>query len=244
MINSILLSSCSFNDNDVIHVEAEIIEEYPLINRSFVQGLEYDNDGSLLLSNGKYGQSELIRIIPGYKEITQKIDLDDKYFGEGLTIANDKIYQLTWKENIVFVYDKNTFKKLDTYHLDGEGWGICSHKNNLIVSNGSDKLQFFDNNFDKVKEDLPVTYNGKKLDGLNELECVKDKIYANVFGDDNIYRIDIITGKVDLVVNTDKIDKSAYSDPNDVLNGIASVPGSDDLIVTGKNWYSLYKIRF
>lgn len=244
MINSILLSSCSFNDNDVIHVEAEIIEEYPLINRSFVQGLEYDNDGSLLLSNGKYGQSELIRIIPGYKEITQKIDLDDKYFGEGLTIANDKIYQLTWKENIVFVYDKNTFKKLDTYHLDGEGWGICSHKNNLIVSNGSDKLQFFDNNFDKVKEDLPVTYNGKKLDGLNELECVKDKIYANVFGDDNIYRIDIITGKVDLVVNTDKIDKSSYSDPNDVLNGIASVPGSDDLIVTGKNWYSLYKIRF
>lgn len=244
MINSILLSSCSFNDNDVIHVEAEIIEEYPLINRSFVQGLEYDNDGSLLLSNGKYGQSELIRIIPGYKEITQKIDLDDKYFGEGLTIANDKIYQLTWKENIVFVYDKNTFKKLDTYHLDGEGWGICSHKNNLIVSNGSDKLQFFDNNFDKVKEDLPVTYNGKKLDGLNELECVDDKIYANVLGDNNIYRIDSATGKVDLVVNTDKIDKSSYSDPNDVLNGIASVPGSDDLIVTGKNWYSLYKIRF
>ena len=244
MINSILLSSCSFNDNDVIHVEAEIIEEYPLINRSFVQGLEYDNDGSLLLSNGKYGQSELIRIIPGYKEITQKIDLDDKYFGEGLTVANDKIYQLTWKENIVFVYDKNTFKKLDTYHLDGEGWGICSHKNNLIVSNGSDKLQFFDNNFDKVKEDLPVTYNGKKLDGLNELECVDDKIYANVLGDNNIYRIDSATGKVDLVVNTDKIDKSSYSDPNDVLNGIASVPGSDDLIVTGKNWYSLYKIRF
>lgn len=244
IVSSILLNSCSFSDNEVQHVEAEIIEEYPLVERSFVQGLEYDNDGSLLLSNGKYGQSELIRIIPGYKEITQKIDLDDKYFGEGLTVANDKIYQLTWKENTVFEYDKNTFKKINTHHLDGEGWGICSHKNNLIVSNGSDKLQFFDNNFDKVKEDLSVAYNGKKLEGLNELECVKDKIYANVLGDDNIYRIDIATGKVDLVVNTDKIDKSSYSDPNDVLNGIASVPGSDDLIVTGKNWYSLYKIRF
>lgn len=245
IVSSILLNSCSFNKNKVQHVEAEIIEEYPLINNSFVQGLEYDNnDGTLLLSNGKYGDSELVRFTPGYKEITQKIDLDDKYFGEGLTITNDKIYQLTWKENKVFVYDKNTFKKLNTYHLDGEGWGICSNKDNLIVSNGSDKLQFFDSNdFDKVKEDLSVTYNGKKLKGLNELECVKDKIYANVLGDNNIYRIDITTGEVDLVVNTDKIDKSSYSDPNDVLNGIAHVPGSDDLIVTGKNWNSLYKIR-
>ena len=239
-----MLSSCSFNDNDIQHVEAEIVEEYPLMNRSFVQGLEYDNDGSLLLSNGKYGDSELIRFKPGYQEISQKIDLEDKYFGEGLTIVNDKIYQLTWKENMVFVYDKNTFKKLDTYHLDGQGWGICSHKNNLIVSNGSDKLQFFDNDFHKIKEDLSVTYNGKKLDGLNELECVEDKIYANVFGDNNIYRIDSSTGVVDLVIGTKKIDKSAYSDPNDVLNGIARVPGSDDLIVTGKNWSSLYKIRF
>lgn len=239
-----MLSSCSFNDNDIQHVEAEIVEEYPLMNRSFVQGLEYDNDGSLLLSNGKYGDSELIRFKPGYQEISQKIDLEDKYFGEGLTIVNDKIYQLTWKENIVFVYDKNTFKKLNSYHLDGEGWGICSYKNNLIVSDGSNKLQFFDNDFRKIKDDLSVTYNGKKLSGLNELECVEDKIYANVFGDDNIYRIDSSTGVVDLVINTDKIDKSSYSDPNDVLNGIASVPGSDDLIVTGKNWSSLYKIRF
>lgn len=243
IIGSILLSSCSFNDNNIQHVEAEIIEEYPLINRSFVQGLEYDNDGSLLLSNGKYGDSELIRFTPGYTNISQKIDLDDTYFGEGLTVVNDKIYQLTWKENKVFVYDKNTFKKLNTYHLDDEGWGICSHKNNLIVSNGSDKLQFFNNNLDKVKEDLSVTYNGKKMEGLNELECVGDKIYANVLGDNNIYRIDITTGEIDLVVNTDKIDKSSYSDPNDVLNGIAHVPGSDDLIVTGKNWHSLYKIR-
>lgn len=244
IVSSILLNSCSFN-NKVQHVEAEIVEEYPLINNSFVQGLEYDNDGTLLLSNGKYGNSELIRFTPGYQEIKQKIDLDDKYFGEGLTITNDKIYQLTWKENTVFEYDKNTFKKLDTYHLDGQGWGICSHKNNLIVSNGSDKLQFFDSNdFHKTKEDLSVTYNGKKLKGLNELECVKDKIYSNVLGDNNIYRIDIITGEVDLVVNTDKIDKSSYSDPNDILNGIAHVPGSNDLIVTGKNWYSLYKIRF
>lgn len=117
IVSSVLLSSCSFNNNDIQHVEAEIIEEYPLINRSFVQGLEYDNDGSLLLSNGKYGDSELIRFKPGYQEISQKIDLEDKYFGEGLTIVNDKIYQLTWKENIVFVYDKNTFKKLDTYHF-------------------------------------------------------------------------------------------------------------------------------
>lgn len=246
IISNILLSSCSFNDNKVPHVEAEVIEEYPLINRSFVQGLEYDNDNdSLLLSNGKYGDSELIRFTSGYTNISQKIDLDDKYFGEGLTVVNDKIYQLTWKENTVFVYDKNTFKKLNSYHLDSEGWGVCSHKNNLIVSDGSDKLQFFDSNdFHKIKEDLSVTYNGEKLKGLNELECVKDKIYANVFGDDNIYRIDIITGEVDLVVNTDKIDKSSYSDHNDVLNGIASVPGSNDLIVTGKNWYSLYKIRF
>ena len=239
-----MLSSCSFNDNDIQHVEAEIVEEYPLMNRSFVQGLEYDNDGSLLLSNGKYGDSELIRFKPGYQEISQKIDLEDKYFGEGLTIVNDKIYQLTWKENIVFVYDKNTFKKLNSYHLDGEGWGICSYKNNLIVSDGSNKLQFFDNDFRKIKDHLSVTYNVMKLSGLNELECVEDKIYANVFGDDNIYRIDSSTGVVDLVINTDKIDKSSYSDPNDVLNGIASVPGSDDLIVTGKNWSSLYKIRF
>jgi len=245
MFSSILLSSCYFNDNKAQHVEAEIVEEYPLINNSFVQGLEYDNDGTLLLSNGKYGDSELIRFTPGYQEIKQKIDLDDKYFGEGITITNDKIYQLTWKENKVFVYDKNTFKKLNTYHLDGKGWGICSHKNNLIVSDGSDKLQFFDSNdFHKTKEDLSVTYNGKKLKGLNELECVKDKIYSNVLGDNNIYRIDINTGEVDLVVNTDKIDKSSYSDPNDILNGIAHVPGSNDLIVTGKNWYSLYKIRF
>ena len=245
IVSSILLNSCSFNNNDIQHVEAEIIEEYPLINRSFVQGLEYDNDNdSLLLSNGKYGDSELIRFKPGYQEISQKIDLDDKYFGEGLTVVNDKIYQLTWKENIVFVYDKNTFTKLDSHHLESEGWGICYHKNNLIVSDGSYKLQFFDNNdFHKTKEDLSVTYNGKKLKGLNELECVGDKIYANVLGDNNIYRINSATGEVDLVVNTNKIDKSTYSDPNDVLNGIARVPESDDLIVTGKNWHSLYRIR-
>ena len=244
MIGSILLSSCSFNDNKVKHVEAEIVEEYPLIKNSFVQGLEYDNDGTLLLSNGKYGDSELIRFTPGYTNISQKIDLDDTYFGEGLTVVNDKIYQLTWKENTVFVYDKNTFKKLDSYHLDGEGWGVCSHENNLIVSNGSNKLQFFDSNdFHKVKDDLPVTYNGKELKGLNELECVNNKIYANVLGDNNIYRIDSTTGEVDLVVNTNKIDKSDYKNPNDVLNGIAHVPDSDDLIVTGKNWHSLYKIR-
>lgn len=205
----ILIVSC--NNNDAIEandnntatkniVEAkppfQLIAQYPHNNTSFTEGFEY-RDSSVFESTGLYGTSKLCRInLTTGKEIL-KIDLDKKYFGEGLTILNGKIYQITYKEEKCFVYNAKTFKKLNELSYKGEGWGMSNNGKQIIMSNGSNNL-YYRNAATFANENVIAVFdeNGKPLDNINELEWVDGLIYANIWQTNYIVKIDAKQGKV------------------------------------------------
>ena len=176
----------------------------------------------------------------------QKYDVPNNYFGEGITILNDKIYQLTWEEKVGFIYDADTYKKLGEFQYNTPGWGITHDNKNLIMSDGTDKLYFLDTTNLKVIRTLTVTDpSGVRVKNLNELEYIDGYIFSNIYETALILKIDPKSGKVvgrlDLSTLANEI-KRMY--PNaDVLNGIAYDKNSRALLVTGKLWPKSYLIR-
>ena len=222
----------------------QILAEYPHDDEAFTQGLVWAGNGDLYESTGQKGQSSLRRVRIDTGEVLEQHDLDDSYFGEGLALVGDDLIQLTWQEETAFVYEQETFDVTNTLDYDGEGWGLCFDGRRLVMSDGSSTLTFRDpTTFDSVGR-IRVTDNGTPLSSLNELECVGDRVYANVLGDDDIYEIDPATGAV-----TATIDASALRPDNaraglDVLNGIAYAEDAGHFYLTGKNWPTLYEVTF
>ena len=219
----------------------EVLGTASLPPNSFTQGLETDPDGNLLLGTGQWGESRIERFSPETGETLAETRLDSRYFGEGITQDGDSIWQLTWKSGQALKYDHD-LRQVDTATYSGEGWGLCNTGEDLLMSDGSATLRHMDPETFAERSTTDVTLEGKPLEDINELECVGDAVYANVWMDDNIYRINPSTGRVTAVISTDAIDKSRYTDPDDVLNGIAHIK-DDEFWLTGKRWEELFHVR-
>lgn len=223
-----------------------VVNEYPHDPNAFTQGLEYHN-GYLYESTGQYhGKSSLRRTNPETGEVLKKINLADRFFGEGLTIVGDRIIQLTWMENTGFVYDLQTFDKIREFQYGQakEGWGICFDGERLIMSDGTNRLYFL--NKDTYEEEYTVdvfNHQGPRK-SLNELEYIDGKVFANVYGEDIIVIINPTTGAIEGEINLLGIypEKDKLDHDNE-LNGIAYDRETNRLFVTGKNWAKLFEIE-
>lgn len=224
-----------------------IVNEYPHDEKAYTQGLEFDDD-ILLESTGLRGQSSLRKVNFKTGEIIENKPLDDSYFGEGLTIINEMIYQLTWQSKLGFIYNKEDLQLIRSFPFEKsqEGWGLCNDGNVLYKSDGTNTIWLLDANSQKEIGNIQVMTNKRALNKLNELEWVDGKIYANTyqFEKEVAVIIDPKSGKVEGVIDfTGLKDKVNQHSELNVLNGIAYHPKRKTFFVTGKNWSTLFEVK-
>lgn len=227
----------------------KIVNTYPHDKKAYTQGLEFYN-GYLYETTGQYGKSVLRKVELKTGKVLQEQKLDSKYFGEGMTILNDKIFWLTWKASRGFVYDLATFKqeKQFSYTWSKEGWGLTNDGNHLIKSDGTHKIWYLDPTTQEEKKSIQVYTNKYALNELNEIEYINGKIYANKWQQNSIVIIDAQTGKVEGVANLSGLKKEVeknqqLTDQDEVLNGIAFDKETGRIFVTGKHWGKLFEIE-
>ena len=218
---------------------------WPHDTQSFTQGLVIHN-GQLYESTGQEGKSwiGIVNIKTGLPD--KKVTLDKKYFGEGIAILNNKVYQLTWTSKVGFVYDLATFEKLREFEIPSkEGWGITHDNKNLILSDGTSKLTFLDTATLKPVKTVQVTDENGDVDNINELEYVNGFVLANIWETNVIVRIDPQSGKVVARMDLTPLMQNArmLNAQADVLNGIAYHPTTKLLLVTGKYWPKIYALQ-
>ena len=224
-------------------LKAVLVKQFPHDPTAYTQGLEVMGD-TLYESTGLEGQSSLRKAQLTSGTILQRAELSPKYFGEGITVFRGKIYQLTWKSHLGFIYDAATLKQIGTFGYDGEGWGLTHDSSSLFMSDGTSALRILDPKTLRVTRTISVTDGGRAVDRLNELEWVKGEIFANVWQTDQIARIDPASGKVRGWIDLAALRPSSlYADTVDVLNGIAYDSTADRLLVTGKLWPSIFQVR-
>jgi len=222
-----------------------ILETYPHDPKAYTQGLEFSND-TLYESTGHYKQSTLRKTDYRTGEVLQQIAIGDQYFGEGLTVLDDKIFQLTWRSGNGFIYNKDTFKKTGTfvYGKSKQGWGMCNDGENIYKSDGTEKIWTLDKETLAEQKFIEVYTNKSKIDTINELEWVDNKIYANIYQKDAIAIVNPESGAVEAVINMKGLKENVTQTAElDVLNGIAYKGEPNILYVTGKNWDKLFKIE-
>ena len=221
----------------------EVVNTYPHDAQAFTQGLIFQ-DGALLESTGLEHHSTLRRVELQTGKVLQKVDVPPYFFAEGMTLFNGKIYQLTWKGEKGFVYDPKTFEKTGEFKYAGEGWGLTHDADSLILSDGTDEIRFIDPNTQEVKRKISVRDAGRPVEEINELEYVRGEIYANVWHDNRVARIDPRDGRVAGWVDLSGLLKPGeVSDEEAVLNGIAYDEQGDRLFVTGKLWPKLFEVK-
>ena len=227
---------------DVDRYTYKVIKTYPHDPSAFTQGLALE-DGIVYESTGKYdGQSSIRKVDLETGEILKKVTLPDDQFGEGLELVGDKIYQLTWKKGICYVYDRD-LNELEKYEYDGQGWGLTYDGTHLIMSDGTSRLYFLDpENFKEVRT-VNVRNGMAYVSELNELEYTNGKVYANRWRHDNIYEIDPDNGKVTGIIELSNIWKRSERPSEGVLNGIAVDANAKKLIVTGKYCPKIFEIE-
>lgn len=222
---------------------AKVLSVRPHDAEAFTQGLLL-HGGALFESTGLYGSSSLREVDPTTGTVKRKLSLPGRYFAEGLAAVDDRLIQLTWKEEKAFVYQLSDFKPAGELRYDGEGWGLCFDGRRLVMSDGSDRLTFRDAQTFAVLGEVHVTSAGKPVDALNELECVDGAVYANVWETDDILRIDPASGKVTAVIDASGLLTPGERRRADVLNGIAWDPQRKTFLITGKLWPKLFEVTF
>ncbi len=224
---------------------AVVQERYDFDDESFTQGLEVAPDGTLYVGTGQRGESRIYRRTLDGTELVSK-DIDPEFFGEGITLVDDSLWQLTWQAGVAMRRDAKTLEELERVAYEGEGWGICYREDTdeVIFSDGSAELRRMDPSTFEERERITVKLDGKPVTDLNELECVGDEVYANIFTTTDIVRINADTGKVTAVIDASDVPNNAVVDPNNVLNGIAHIPGTDEFYLAGKRWPDMYRVRF
>ncbi len=218
----------------------ELVNSYPHDSEAFTQGLVVA-DGVLYEGTGLYGESSLRRVDLETGVVEQSVPLGPSFFGEGITVVGDRILQLTWQNDVGFVYDRDTFAQLDTFTYTSEGWGLTFDGSRLIRSDGSSTIDFWDATTYEAVGSIIVTDDVGPVIRLNELEWIQGEIFANIWYSDRIARIDPTTGKVRWYVDLSGLGPLAGSGAG-VLNGIAWDADGDRLFVTGKNWSWLFEI--
>lgn len=251
-----LMAGCSNNSNNDTNYSGNteppapvltynVAATYPHDTSSFTQGLTFYN-GQLLEGTGNKGQSKLLHINIETGEAVKKVDLHPTLFGEGIAVLNDTLYQLTWQEKVVLMYNPKTFEKIGELPLGTEGWGITTDSTHLIVTDGSNNLYFYEPGTFKLLRTQGVTEAGVPAVNLNELEFINGYIYANQYQYPYILKIDPqsgqVVGKLDL---TELVRRNKALHPGIAeLNGIAYNPETGKIYVTGKWWPELYEIQF
>lgn len=253
---SVCLAACNSgtdsagdSDNDASATSAKFISDsvlktYPHDTSSFTQGLTVYK-GTLYEGTGEYGHSKLLKVdlVTGKKE--KEISLDSTFFGEGITILKDTLYQLTWQEKKVFAYTLKDFKKVKEFDINTEGWGITTNGAELIVSDGSNNLYYYNPSTFQLLRTQSITEGGSPSYNLNELEFIDGYVYANQWQAPYIFKIDpgsgTVIGKIDLTSTWNRI---KMIDPlADVPNGIAYDTATKQIYITGKKWPELYEIQ-
>lgn len=265
IISAGAVTACSASDSEssaptspeaatVERLNVEIIKTYNFNEQSFTQGLEAEEDGRLLVGTGQQGESRIYRTTLDGVE-SDSHDLDSNFFGEGITRHGDTVWQLTWQAGTAIKRNADDLKEVGRVSYDGEGWGLCSYQDRLIMSDGTDQLRFLDPETFAEDSRISVTLEGQPLNQINELDCSTDAngneiVYANIFMDTTIARIDPATGLVTGLIDASTLPNNADASTqdaalNNVLNGIAqTAPGSETFYVTGKRWPDLYEVRF
>ena len=224
-------------------LRVDVLRELSHERDAYTQGLVWWND-QLFESAGRYGESSLRRLDPQTGRVEQRIDVSAEYFGEGLALVDRRLIMLTWTAERAFTYDRDSFELGESFRYRGEGWGLCYDGRRLVMSDGSDLLTFRDpDTFEPVGEQR-VRLRGQPLRELNELECVDGAVYANVWEEDFLVRIDPETGRVTHHIDATGLLKGEDRIGAEVLNGIAFNPTSETFYITGKWWPKMFEVRF
>ena len=221
----------------------KIKNSWPHDRHAYTQGLIF-LDGVLYESTGQYGSSSLRKVELKTGKVLKQISIPNTYFAEGMTVFQNKVFQLTWQEQKGFIYDPATFEKRGEFTYTGEGWGLTHDSESLIMSDGTSRIRFLDPTTLQTTRTINVTDRGAPVDQLNELEYIAGEIYANIWQTDRIARIDPKTGKILGWIDLSGLLKTKErTGEEDVLNGIAYDEVGKRLFVTGKMWPKLFEIE-
>lgn len=235
-------SSCAAEPVRTPEKAYRVLRTLPHDPAAFTQGLIFHN-GRFLESTGLYGESTLREVDVDTGEVLRRRSLPSRYFGEGIALWSNRIFQLTWRENVLFLYDAATFETIGSYPWRGEGWGLTLWSNRLVASDGTDRLRFYDPQTLQPLGEIFVREKNQTIRFLNELETVGDEIFANVWRSDRIARINPTTGKVlGWLDMSDLVPPSLRGSLEAVLNGIAYDPDTGRLYITGKRWPVVYEV--
>lgn len=228
-------------DGEVPVVQPTVVDRFPHDGNAFTQGLVYA-DGVLFESTGLFGESSRRRVVPTTGQVVTSARLEADLFGSGLALVDGRLIQLTWQQGIAIVADPTTLLEVSRFSYEGEGWGLCQlDEESLVMSNGSGFLTVRNRSTFAVIGEIEVTIDGEPTTNLNELECVGESIYANVWLDSSILEIDASSGRVRRIVDASALVPGDVA-PDDVLNGIAYRPESDTFFLTGKRWTVMYEV--
>ncbi len=221
-----------------------VIHVYPHDRSAFTQGLEY-RGGYLYEGTGLYGHSTLRKVELETGKVVQEIQIPSQYFGEGITVLNERIDQLTWKAHVGFVYQQSTFRVLRTFAYPGEGWGLTNDGQQIYMSDGTAQIRLLDPATLEERKRITVHDGSQQIENVNELEWVRGEIYANIWQTDRIARISPVDGRVVGWIGAAGLlaPEDTATQPVDVLNVIAYDSMGDRLFVTGKLWPKLFEIQ-
>jgi len=233
----------------VSHIEPKllnytVVRTYPHDTASFTEGLEFYKD-TLYESTGQNGGSYVRKVDLKTGKALKQADLEQQYFGEGITIINDQLFYLTWQSNVGFIYDPATLKRISTFSYDKkiEGWGMTNDGKVIYQSDGTEKIWTMDPKTQKMRDFVNVYSTSGKIKSVNELEYVDGKIYGNIWQKDALAVIDPKTGAVEAILNLVNLRKELKNPASEVLNGIAYNKKTKTFFVTGKNWDKMFEIR-
>jgi len=242
----LLLTTCPFlaaQTSKPQQYSYTVVNVFPHDKSAFTQGLAYRN-GFLYEGTGIKGKSSLRKVSLESGKVVQQVDLGSEYFGEGITLLKDKVFQLTWESKTGFIYDLNTFHLLQKFSYSGEGWGLTADGRELFLSDGTSEIRVLDSETLKEKRRIKVHDGSSKVEQLNELEFVEGQIFANVWHSSRVARISPDTGEVVGWIDLTGLPSTVYRlEPEAVLNGIAYDPIQKRLFVTGKLWPSVFEIK-
>ncbi len=238
----VALVACSSTDAQPVEAGPGYVQvaKFPHDPSAYTQGFDFHGT-RLFEGTGLNGRSSLRRVDLETGEVLRKVDLAERFFGEGIVVLNKRIYQLTWQNQRAFVYDRRTFERVRRFTYEGEGWGLTHDGARLIMSNGSSTIAFRDPKTFEVLDEIEVTEDGEPVSSLNELEWIDGEIFANVYPTNDVVRIDPETGEV--TGHLDMTPLKEQEQEGEVPNGIAYMAAEDRLFVTGKLWSSVYEIE-
>ena len=228
---------------DAESLRVNVLRRFAHDTSAYTQGLIW-SEGKLYESTGQYGASTLRRVDPQTGAVEHRVAISPAFFGEGLARVGNRLIMLTWKAQRAFVFEFDSFTPTGSFNYRGEGWGLCDDGSRLIMSNGSDRLTFRDRETFEPVGDVGVTLRGLPLPQINELECVDGAVYANVYQQEFLVRIDPATGRVTQYIDAAGLLTLEERRGTDVLNGIAYDPDAETFYLTGKLWPAMFEVTF